>query len=278
MSFSLLRARHCFRFLSLCLIVLASAGCAPYMRLSENVFMMSPEQEMKLGLRLNGEAEKKFQLVDDEALNQYLHDVGDKVWLNSPQSAIPVKFFIINDPSINAFAIPGGSIYVHTGLIDAVDDEAELAAVMAHEIGHVVQRHSARSISRSTGFDVLQQVVLGSNGQATQMVRSMFDQLVTNGIYSQQDETDADDMAIGTLHRMGYDPTAMKTFFYKLVERYGDKDGLVALFASHPPTRQRIASVNKRIHTLPPKKYVRPITGLRQAQGRLETLGLATAK
>ncbi|MCL5269609.1 MAG: M48 family metallopeptidase [bacterium] len=252
-----------------------TVGCAPFAAVSESLFMMSPTQEVEFGAKVKDEVAKQYKLVQDPEVVGYVRDLGTKVWLKSPQSPFKAEFNVVADKSINAFAIPGGSVYVNSGLIDAAGDEAELAAVIAHELGHVVERHSARQVSRQTGMAAIEQIALGQDaGQATQLISS----LLSQGImfrYSRADEQQADRIALGTLDRMGYDPTAMMTFFDKLLKKYPDQGGPVStLFASHPPTAERIADAKAIIQTLPPRQYVRPVTDLRRIQGRLDQLGL----
>lgn len=266
----------------LCLVALtffpAMTGCTAFNNISQSLFMMTPEQEIEFGRKAAIEVEKEIKAVNDAQLNDYMQDLCARIWAASPKSQIPARFHIIDNSEINAFAIPGGDVYIQTGLINAADDEAELAAVIAHEIGHVVNRHGVKAISRQTGASVLQQLALGDDsGEAVQMVSS----IVSSGVmfnYSRTEELQADAAAVGTLHRMGYDPAALSTFFKKLTDKYGDNSSqLAVMFSSHPPNEARISQVRSMVNqlrTIDPKQYDRPITGLRRAQVRLEKLGL----
>jgi predicted Zn-dependent protease len=261
----------------LTLLILASqvTGCAVFAGVSDALFMMSPEQEIESGKQIATQIEKDLVFVHDPQVESYVRNLGERVWVNSRQGQIPARFFVIQDGELNAFAIPGGNVYVHTGLIQAAEDEAELAAVISHEVGHVIMRHGATHISRQMGLEMVQQLALGQEaGQATQIAT----QIVQSGImtnYSRQDESEADVVAVETLYRMGYDPLAMRSFFAKLQAKYGEQGGPIAkFFASHPPTSERMNHVTQMVGHLPPKPYQRPVTDLRRIQGRLQQLGL----
>jgi beta-barrel assembly-enhancing protease len=240
---------------------------------------MSTQDELEFGKKVQVEIEKDLKFVNDPIVVNYIRRVGQIVVANAPyQSEIPARFFVVNDKEINAFAIPGGNIYVHTGLINAADDEAELASVLAHEYGHVVHRHGAQNVSRAMTAGMVQQLLLGQDaGAASQVLSGVVAQgVLTN--YSRQAELDADAIAVPTLYHAGYDPNGMISFFETLTERYGSGGGsrVTSLFASHPPTTERIASVKADIAALPPKSsLLRPINDLRKVQLRLRELGIS---
>ena len=253
-----------------------SGGCELIDSTLTPMFMVSPDEEVKLGLKVAPEIEKDLVLVDDPQLLSYLRDIGAKVQGYSPITAqVPVNFYLVQNDEINAFAIPGGNIYVHTGLIYAAEDEAELASVIAHEYGHVVYRHSAQHLSRANMAGLAQSVLLGEDG--AQSAKIIADLVATGALqnYSRKDESEADDLAVQTLYRAGWDPHAMSSFFDKLRVRYGDSGGVATWFSSHPATSARIVRVNAAIDTLPPKNGLhRPVNQLRKMQARLISLGL----
>ena len=239
------------RALQLGLLLLAAAqllGCAQFAAISETMFMMTPQEEVQLGQKLKGEVAKQQRFLTNVEINNYIGQLGQKLWLVSPHGDIaPIQpeFYVIDDEAINAFAIPGGAVYIQTGAIRAAADEAELAGVMAHELGHVVRRHGARAVSHESGVNVVQQILLGGEqGEVTQMVSGLLTQVV-NQKYSREDENQADEIAVGTLNRAGFDPEGLRTFFATLKQRYGEQgSGAVAtLFASHPPTEERMNHV-----------------------------------
>lgn len=253
-------------------------GCAQFGALSESMFLMSTTDEQKLGTQLADQLRPKQVFIKDQGINDYVQGVADKVWRNAPRSEIPARFFVIQDKSINAYAIPGGNVYIQSGLINAAADEAELAAVIAHECGHVIRRHGARQASHETGVNLLGEVLLGSTTAGKNQLAQMATSILAQGSlahYSRQDESEADEIAVKTLYRAGYDPTAMRTFFNKIREKYGDTSGQLAqLFASHPPTTERMDHVSQLVAAMPTHDGQRPIQDLRRAQGRLKQLGI----
>jgi predicted Zn-dependent protease len=238
---------------------------------------MSVQEEAEFGKKVQAEVEKDLTFVNDPIVVNYIRKIGNIVVANSPKpSDFTTSFYVINNEEINAFAIPGGNIYVHTGLIDAADDEAELASVLAHEYGHVVYRHGADNITRAMNASMLQQLVLGQNaGEVSKLLSGVLAQGVLTD-YSREAELQADSIAVPTLYHAGYDPGGMISFFETLTERYGSGGGgPAAFFASHPPTGERINRVKADIAALPPKEpLLRPINDLRKIQSRLRELGI----
>ena len=247
------------------------AGCSTMGGLADSVFLMSTAEEAEMAQKMRPELEKELTLVKDPQLQAYITRVGNKVWANSsPTSEFQPTFQIVKDDEINAFAVLGGFMYVNTGMIEAADDEAELAAVMAHEAGHAILRHGAKNVSRNQGMSVVQQIVLGSDaGQIAELATSVIASGALSN-YSRSFEREADTLGVNTLWRAGYDPMAMRTFFSKLVSKYGNSSGgLTAFFASHPATQERMDAVTLQVKSLPPKPYSRPVEELRAAQARL---------
>lgn len=250
------------------------SGCAVVGGMADSMFLMSVDDESQMAAKMRPELEKELTLVKDPELNAYVTRVGNKVWANSPQSPFTPTFQIVKDDEINAFAVLGGFMYVNTGMIAAADDEAELAAVMAHEAGHAIGRHGARNVSRQQGLGVVQQIVLGSDaGQIASIATSVLASGALSN-YSRDFERESDRIAVDTLWRAGYDPMAMSTFFAKLQAKYGSSGGgLASFFASHPATQDRMDAVAAQVKLLPPKPYNRPVDELRAAQARLKQLG-----
>lgn len=259
------------------LITGALSGCEQYSALSQSVFMMSPQEEQQLGGQLAGELRPKQKFITDAEVNRYVQGVAERVWRNAPRSEVPAKFFVIEDKTINAYAIPGGNIYIQSGLINAADNEAELAGVIAHEAGHVIMRHGAKQASNQMGISLLAQVIGGTSAGKSQLAQ-MATSLAAQGSlahYSRQDESEADGIAVRTLYRAGYDPRAMGTFFQKLAAKYGSGGGgLAQMFSSHPATQERMNNVSQLVSQLPKQEGERPTQGLRATQGRLRQLGI----
>lgn len=253
-------------------------GCAEIQALLDPVLTMSTitvDEEIELGNELKRQVEEGVTLVEDAFVVDYVKGVGEIVLANSPyEPPVPVEFSVVQDESINAFAIPGGHVYVHTGLIDAAEDEAELAGVMAHELGHVIWRHGAKQLSRAMTAQMVQQVVLGEEASAGAQLLGQLLAAGTLTSYSRDAEFEADDVAVPTLRSAEYDPAAIVTFFQTLNEASGSTSGMAAWFASHPPTPERIARAESMISNLEsPGPSHRPINQLRKVQARLQEIG-----
>ncbi len=270
----ILFTRRAFLLAITALVSVSLTNCEMLDQVVTPMFMMSPEDEVTFGKECAKQIEKDLVFVNDPAIVAYVRKVGEIVKANAPKKAVvPTQFFVVKNPEINAFAIPGGNMYVHTGLINAAEDEAEMASVMAHEYGHVVYRHGAKHVSRATGASALQQILVGGN-QAGELVTSIIAQGALSN-YGRSDELEADSIAVPTLIKGGYDPRGMVTFFETMKKKYGDSGGgLAKYFGSHPPTGDRIARVNAQIAQSPNAKGLRPINDLRAAQARLQDLGM----
>lgn len=265
------------KFLAVLCLALAAGGCEIYDQFATSLLAVSPAQEVELGRQVRAEIEKDLEFVTDPEVVGYVRGLGAKVAAASPEAAaFPTEFHVVKDPSINAFAVPGGAIYVHTGLIDAAEDEAELAGVLAHEYGHVVYRHGAKHLSRAMGAELLQSLALGTDsGEAARLLAGVVSQGALTH-YSRQDELEADSIAVPTLYQASLDPNAMVTFFQRLEQaKGGSGGGLTRYFSTHPATSDRISSVQADIATLPPGRAERPVNDLRRVQSRLRKLGLS---
>jgi predicted Zn-dependent protease len=224
---------------------------------------LSPQLERKLGesvmreIRLN---EPSF--VDDPEIDEYLNSLGYKLLSSTPGSRLDFEFFAVRDPSINAFALPGGFIGMHTGLITAADTESEVASVLAHEITHVTQRHIARLFGAQKQMQLPAMIAMAA---AMLAARSRPDlatgaAMVAQGAavqgqlsYSRDFEREADRIGFQTLQTAGFDVRAMPVFFEKL-QRFtrGSDDGSApGYLRSHPLTADRVADAQNRAQNAP---------------------------
>ncbi|MBN1868232.1 M48 family metalloprotease [Candidatus Sumerlaeota bacterium] len=245
-------------FLAILLLPLASlfSGCETINQVTGTVFLMTPEQEAALGKQLAVDIEKQYPIYrGDPNTATYIERLGREIVASSPPSSQEIRFHLVDSDDVNAFAIPGGSIYVLRGLLSVVDDESELAGVLAHEVGHVVQRHSAKRVSQSQFYSLVGELALGENaGELATLSTS----IVQSGILlrnSRQAEYEADAVAIDTLRRARMDPRGMARFLDKLGGASSGKPGgaLAAVMqytATHPLTPDRIAAVDDRIKRL----------------------------
>lgn len=208
-----------------------------------NLNLVSVEQEAEIGRNLAKEVESQQHLLRDIEVEDYVSDLGQKlVAQTKPQ--FRYHFRIVDDPSVNAFGIGGGYIYVNSGLLALSDSEGEVVAVLAHEIGHQVKRHVAKQMSRQTVFESLARAAVGPNaGQWIDLAAGLG---VTTGqlYFGREAEREADSVMIDLMPRAGYDPREALAMFQKLRSIQGSDPGAVAtIFSSHPPTRERSDAV-----------------------------------
>src|SRR5512139_1126764 len=223
---------------------------------------LSPEQEARIGKQVMHKLYRANLINEDVALNQYIQNLGYRLSANSGADRQPFTFFIVNDPAINAFAMPGGYIGVNAGLIVASESENELASVLAHEISHVTQHHLARSYEKASKMSlpmtaaVIAAILLGSHdpqaGQAALMA-SIAGSAQMQLDFTRANEHEADRVGIQLLAQAGFDPRGMSSFFQRLQKEtryYGS--GLPEFLSTHPVTSNRIAEAEDRAAQYPP--------------------------
>ncbi|HEY2383888.1 MAG TPA: M48 family metallopeptidase [Terriglobia bacterium] len=217
---------------------------------------VSIDKEIALGRQLSLQVEQESRLLKDPIISEYVNRIGQNIVRNS-DARVPFTIKVIESDQVNAFALPGGFFYVNTGLILAADDEAELAGAMAHEIAHVAARHGTEQESKAqlVSYMVLPLMfVAGPVGYGVEQAASIFVPF-TFLKFSRGMEAEADYLGVQYLYKSGYDPGAMVRFFEKLQVKERAKPGSVSrLFASHPPTGDRIRKVEEAITVvLPPR-------------------------
>lgn len=230
-------------------------GCAG--RIGDiNIF--TDAQEVQLGKQFSREIEKEIKIYSDPVVTAYIDQLGQHLASYSQRRNITYHFKVVNTEDVNAFAVPGGYLYVNIGLIRTAENESELAGVIGHEIGHVVGKHGAKQMTRQLGLAAMAQLALGEDqSKLKQMVAG----LATNGVlmkYSRDAEREADIYAVQEMYDAGIDPEGMATFFEKLRRLQKSKPSkLQQMFASHPPTAERIAAVRGQIARLPRKSNLK---------------------
>ncbi len=222
--------------------------------------VVSPAQERKLGEDFMRRARQQLSFVDDPEITEYIQSLGQRLVAVSDAAGRDFRFFVIHNPTINAFAVPGGFIGVHTGLIQAVENEAELASVLAHEIAHVTQRHIPRLIAESQRTTlpamaaILASVLLASSGHqgAEAGVAAATAAVAQHEInFTRSFEEEADRLGMGILTAAGFDPRAMPDFFERLqsLNRHNETN-LPEFLRTHPVTSHRIADARNRAERL----------------------------
>ena len=218
----------------------------------KGVNFYSLEKEIALGRQLAKEVEREARIVSDPTVAEFVNRLGQNL-ARSSDAAVPISVKVIDSNEVNAFALPGGFLFVNTGLILKADTEAELAGVMAHEIAHVAARHATRQLSRANILNVASIPLIFMGGWAGYGVRQAAGLAVPMTFlkFSRGFEQEADRLAVQYLYRAGYDPPALIDFLEKLEALERKKPGTMSqLFRSHPPISDRIVHTQKEIQDL----------------------------
>ena len=217
-----------------------------------DINLISVEQEIAMGRQFSQEIAKTYPLLDDPEVTRYFQRLGEKIARNSDWPDLEYHFQIVNTADVNAFAIPGGWIYIHRGLIERAGSLSEVACVISHEIGHVVARHGTEMLTKQYGIALLTQLILGRNPKLWQKITTEL--FTTAGIlaYSRKHEFEADELGVRYAFLSGYDPNGMVSFFEKLLKLEKSEPSLIEVwFSTHPPTQDRIRRARANIARLP---------------------------
>jgi predicted Zn-dependent protease len=228
---------------------------------------LSPQVERRMGESIVRDIRRDPQFLDDPEISEYLGTIGTRLTQVTPGARQDFEFFAVRDITINAFALPGGFIGVHTGLITTAETESELASVLAHEIGHVAQRHIARMLAQQKQMQI---PVLAALAAAVLLGRSRPDlasgatAAVQAGAasaqlsYSRDFERDADRVGLQALTTAGYDSRAMAAFFERMQRamRVAEDGTMPGYLRTHPITTERIADAQNRVAGLPYKQHL----------------------
>jgi Zn-dependent protease with chaperone function len=241
-------------------LAVVPAALASRTQLKPGWNLFSPDQDIEIGKKVSRDAEKQVPMLNDSRVDNYLNALGHRLSAHAPGYRYPYQYKCVNSSEINAFALPGGFIYINRGVFEAADDEAQLAGVVAHETSHVVLRHGTNQASKAYAAQVplaLLGGMLGSNS-----IGAVLGQLgagfAINSIflkYSRTDESQADIMGTQILYDTGYDPRAMAQFFEKIQAE--SKSRPVEFFSDHPNPEHRIERVTEEVGKLggPPSNY-----------------------
>ncbi len=241
----------------------------------------STEKEIKLGRELAAEVDRQSKFIDDPVVTEYINRVGQNIVLHS-DAKVAFTIKVIDSDEVNAFALPGGFFYVNKGLILAADNEAELAGVMAHEIGHVAARHAVENQTKATLAEYLAMGASIFIGGIPGMIYQNTAGLGLMGMFmkfSRSAEEEADKLGVQYMYAAGYDPNAMATMFEKLEAKNKKKPGLISrAFASHPaPPERRAAALSLAARFPEHDEYIISSSEFQRVKGRLLRLSNARA-
>ena len=245
------------RAIAVLLCVLLSAPELLYSRVqpTSGSDMFTIDQEIQVGKEAAAQTNKQYPVLPDSSpVTQYIQQLGRKLVQVAPGESWPYSFHVVNEKDINAFALPGGPLYVNVGTIQAADNEAQLAGVMAHEISHIIQRHATRAATKQykaqLGLGILGALIGGS---AVGQLAGAGISFVAGSYFlknSRQSEREADLLGTDIMYDAGYDPIQLSKFFEK-IEAEGSRGP--EFLSDHPDPGNRVEYCQREVETLPPK-------------------------
>lgn len=260
--------------LAAALLAAPLAACATNPATGERqLILISRQQEIRIGRRGAEQVESAIGLYEEGAIDGYVSEMGQSMAAGTERPELPWSFEVADDPTVNAFALPGGFIYLTRGILAYFNSAAEAATVVGHEIGHVTARHSAEQISRQ------QLALLGLGvGSLVSEEFARFRGVAGAGLsvlflkYSRDDERQADDLGIRYMMREQYDPREAPDVFQMLARQSGDGGGLPGWLSTHPDPEDRMRRIRRALDTIPDRRlegtrvgreaYLRTIEGM----------------
>lgn len=221
--------------------------------------LFSKEQDVQMGKEYAQQIAQQMEVLPAGPLTEYIQGLGRKIATQPQANGFPYEFRVVNDPSINAFALPGGPVFIHTGILLNADNEGQLMGVIAHEVSHIALRHSTNSVTKSYAIQIPAMIagVYGEmKGGLTGMLTQLGVGLGANGLlmrFSRGNEQQADLLGARMMNNVGYNPIEMARFFEKL-EAVSGKGG-PDFFSSHPNPGNRVKYVSDEVILLPRREY-----------------------
>lgn len=233
------------RILAGALLAVTVAGCG-----------VSTQQEMALGAQYSQQINAQLPIIQDPEVNRYINVLGDSIAGLTSRGDLDWHFFVVNSAEVNAFAVPGGYIYVNRGLIERAKNLSELAGVLGHEIGHVVKRHTIKQMQQQQGAQVgltLGCVLLNVCGSEIAQAGINVAGSAIFAKFSRDDETQADEVGIDNVVRAGISPKGIPEMFQILLDERQSNPGAVELwFGTHPTEESRISDTQAIINRIDP--------------------------
>ncbi len=236
---------------AMAVLIVVLGGCASTLG-AGGFNLVSLDQEWGMRDQLRQQVSQEMRVVTSSSANNYINQLGRRIAGQTQLGNRRWDFGIVQDPALNAFNLPGGLVYVNSGLIAEADSLDQLAGVIAHEVGHGAARHGTQLMTRAYGFNALAGLLLGSNpGQGKRILAQVVGTGVIND-YSRDAERDADRLGVQYVYRAGYNPNGMADFFEQMLQERQRRPGRVQqFFSSHPLTEDRIRIVQQEASRLP---------------------------
>jgi beta-barrel assembly-enhancing protease len=239
---------------------------------------ISTQQELEMGRQYSAEINRQLPILNDGAVNRYINDLGRSIARHGNRQ-LAYTFYVVNAPQVNAFAVPGGHIYLNRGLIERARNESELAGVLAHEIAHVEHRHGIDQMERAQGANLALTAAYVLMGRAPSGAEEALIGVGGNlyfARHSREAENEADRSAVALLVRAGISPQGLPSFFNVLLEEQRRRPSTVEQwFSTHPLTTDRVANTQAMINQVPQAQLRNLRTnsnGFTSMQNRLRSL------
>ena len=235
-------------------LILSLSGCAVNPVTGKQDFVvLSEEQEIQMGREYNAQILRQYQIYEDEKIQNYVQSIGESLAKKSHRPNLIYRFTVLDSPEINAFALPGGYIYINRGLMAYMSSEEELAAVLGHEIGHVTARHSVRQYSQAQLMGVLSAAIEINSGRTAGDIANLASGALLSG-YGREMELEADDLGAQYIYQDGYSPQGMydvlavlkdqEIYSKKVAKQRGiEPRNYHGVFASHPSNDKRLQEI-----------------------------------
>lgn len=242
--------------------VATASGCAP---------ALTTQQEQQAGADYARQINAQLPIIRDASTNNYINQLGRQIAAQADSRGIPYTFYVVNSDVVNAFSIPGGYIYINRGILERADNVSQVAGVLAHEIGHVVERHGVQQAQRTQNANTLLSVLYGvllrrNPGGVEQAAVQVGGTAVFAG-YSREAEREADRDAVVFMMRAGYTPNGLPQFFAKMnAEQQRNPSKVEQWFATHPGTNERIQNTQAIIAQTPGASNSRLVSDTREFQ------------
>lgn len=238
--------------LLLVLLGICTWGCVYNPVTGEREFsLMSAAEERRIGASMDQEIVAEYGVVDDPEIRDYVSGVGARLVASSHDPEATFTFRVLDDPLVNAFALPGGYVYLTRGILAHLQDEAAMAGVLGHEIGHVTARHSAQRYTQQVIWGAgleLGSLAVDASPDLEAALGSAAQLLLLK--YSRDDEREADDLGVQYAGKLGYDTTSMAAFFTTLERLSGARPGPLSWFSTHPDPGERAETIRRRSREL----------------------------
>jgi predicted Zn-dependent protease len=244
--------------------------------------MMSVEEERKFGEKLLKDVKHQVKLVNESEIDNYVKKIGEKILRQVDVKYFDFNFFVIEDPALNAFAMPGGNIFIHSGILEYIDSEDDLACVIAHEIGHIQARHIAKRLATMQKLNIatialaVTGLFLGGSGQGSQAAIAGSTALAMSATlkYSRTDEEEADRRAFEWVCKAGYNPQGLINVMKKIIQnRWIGSDSIPGYLSTHPSSSERITYLEQLIAFKPCKFTPHDNEEIKRIKAMAATLG-----